>query len=280
VGLFRSTDSGAIWAASTDSTNSSLLASCHTYCFLDWAGKLYAGSDNGIFVTADSGVTWNLLQSNETLENIRSLISLGPYIFVATEDSLYRSTDSGQSWQNIWYSVTPLSQNFSFGMADGNLLICSNQFPNVYRSSDSGLSWNNFGQTVNFAGGSLGYFYTSKNFVYFDNVGLPLYRRPLSDFDNLGVVSSSVPAPSPQIQSYPNPFSQSTQITFTSQAAGYAEVSIVNMLGVEVARLFSGELGAGEHNFSWSNPTSLPDGTYECLVRMNGQVQTLPVVKK
>ncbi len=63
------------------------------------------------------------------------------------------------------------------------------------------------------------------------------------------------------------------------QTAGYAEVSIVNMLGVEVARLFSGELGAGEHSLSWSNPTSLPDGMYECLVRMNGQVETLPVVK-
>ncbi len=76
----------------------------------------------------------------------------------------------------------------------------------------------------------------------------------------------------------PNPFSQSTQITFTSPSAGYAEVSIVNMLGVEVARLFSGELGAGEHSFMWGNPTGLPDGVYECLVRMNGQVQTLPVV--
>ncbi len=58
----------------------------------------------------------------------------------------------------------------------------------------------------------------------------------------------------------------------------------MNMLGVEVARLFSGELEAptngapGEHKFVWSDPTGLPDGVYECLVRMNGQVETLPVV--
>ena len=54
---------------------------------------------------------------------------------------------------------------------------------------------------------------------------------------------------------------------------------IVNMLGVEVARLFSGELGAGEHSFLWGNPMELTDGVYECLVRMNGQVETVPVVK-
>jgi hypothetical protein len=85
-----------------------------------------------------------------------------------------------------------------------------------------------------------------------------------------------------QLQIYPNPFSQSTQITFTSPSAGYAEVSIVNMLGVEVARLFSGELGVGEHDFVWNCRGALQctptDGIYECLVRMNGQVQTLPVV--
>jgi hypothetical protein len=31
--------------------------------------------------------------------------------------------------------------------------------------------------------------------------------------------------------------------------------------------------------FLLGNPTGLPDGVYECLVRMNGQVETVPVVK-
>ena len=97
-------------------------------------------------------------------------------------------------------------------------------------------------------------------------------------------VSSGVSTPSPIQQSldiYPNPFSQSTQITFTSPLAGYAEVFIVNMLGVEVAQLFSGELGAGEHSFAWdADGTSAPRGAYECLVRMNGQVETLPVLRR
>ena len=64
-------------------------------------------------------------------------------------------------------------------------------------------------------------------------------------------------------------------------------LSIVNMLGVEVARLFTGELGAGEHSFTWDagrNSTygapCATQGIYECLVRVNGQVETLPVVKR
>ncbi len=80
------------------------------------------------------------------------------------------------------------------------------------------------------------------------------------------------------ILSYPNPFSHSTTISFSSQSSGYADISIVNLLGAEVAHLFSGELAAGEHSFVWSNPTGVPDGTYECLIRMNGHLQTLPMV--
>ncbi len=96
----------------------------------------------------------------------------------------------------------------------------------------------------------------------------------------LGVAESE--AAGSGLRVFPNPFTQSTQITFTSQSAGYAEVSIVNTLGVEVARLFSGELGAGEHSFVWNCRGALQcaptDGVYECLVRMNGRVETLPVV--
>ena len=61
-------------------------------------------------------------------------------------------------------------------------------------------------------------------------------------------------------------------------SAGYANISIVNLLGEQVARVFSGELDAGQHNFTFTNTTDLPDGMYECLVRMNGRVETLPMV--
>jgi hypothetical protein len=77
------------------------------------------------------------------------------------------------------------------------------------------------------------------------------------------------------IHSYPNPFWQSTEIAFTSASAGYADVWVVNILGAPVAHLFSGELDASEHQFMWSKPPSLPDGTYECIVRMNGGVERI-----
>jgi flagellar hook assembly protein FlgD len=80
-------------------------------------------------------------------------------------------------------------------------------------------------------------------------------------------------------RAYPNPLSESTTIDFMAETAGYASVSIVNALGTEVARLFSGELAAGEHSFTWNaEKNSIPNGMYECLVRMNGRVQQAGLV--
>jgi hypothetical protein len=81
-----------------------------------------------------------------------------------------------------------------------------------------------------------------------------------------------------KIQSYPNPFSESTEIIFTTETGVFATVSIFNLLGTELANLFSGELDAGEHCFTWNNVPDLPDGAYECLIRINGQATVLPLV--
>ncbi len=122
----------------------------------------------------------------------------------------------------------------------------------------------------------------NQSYVFTGTYDIGIWRRPLSDF-GISAVAQSPPV-SNAIRTYPNPFSQSTTISFTPDTSGYAEVSIVNLLGVEVARLFAGELGAGEeHTFTW-NATGVATGDgyatgmYECLVRMNGRVEKLPVM--
>jgi hypothetical protein len=76
---------------------------------------------------------------------------------------------------------------------------------------------------------------------------------------------------------FPNPLTQSTTISFTPKTSGYADVSIVNPLGVEIAHIFTGVVVAGNHSFTW-NPAGDPDGMYECVMRMNEHVETLPIV--
>jgi flagellar hook assembly protein FlgD len=79
------------------------------------------------------------------------------------------------------------------------------------------------------------------------------------------------------LTSYPNPFTQSTTISFTTPESSVATVAIVNILGATVAHIFSGELDAGTHTFTW-DANGLPAGVYECIVQMNGNVERTAMV--
>ena len=87
----------------------------------------------------------------------------------------------------------------------------------------------------------------------------------------------AAPQPAPLLTIVPDPISTSATISFQSASNSYADITIVNLLGTEVAKIFSGELCPGEHRFMWE-PTALPDGVYQCLLRLNGHIQTLPLV--
>jgi hypothetical protein len=105
--------------------------------------------------------------------------------------------------------------------------------------------------------------------------GAGVWKRPLSEFGSSGVGNTS------QVQStaasYPNPFSKSTTIHFSLSDRGYTQVVILNLLGSEVARLFAGELEAGEHSFTWY-AREMPAGMYVCNIRSGGGVEELPLL--
>ena len=93
------------------------------------------------------------------------------------------------------------------------------------------------------------------------------------------IVQHSSVISAPLLSCNPNPFSQSITIHFTTPETGAAQVAIVDVLGVEVRRLFSGELEAGEHSYTWDARGTSP-GMYWCEVRMNGHVERVGMVEE
>ena len=65
------------------------------------------------------------------------------------------------------------------------------------------------------------------------------------------------------LQNYPNPFNPSTKIDFALKSAGFATLTVYNLLGQEVARLVNGIMPAGRHSVEF-NPKAggIPSGMY------------------
>jgi Secretion system C-terminal sorting domain len=97
-------------------------------------------------------------------------------------------------------------------------------------------------------------------------------------FDNLIVTSaplfsSEIPGKYTLAQNYPNPFNPSTIIRFTVPSNGRAELRIFNVLGQEVATLFSDEAAAGVSHQVQFNASNLASGIYFSQLEFGGTIQ-------
>jgi parallel beta-helix repeat protein len=72
-------------------------------------------------------------------------------------------------------------------------------------------------------------------------------------------------------QNYPNPFNPSTVINFSVAKAGFAKLHVINILGQQIATLFSGNAEPGTIYPIQFNAPSLPSGVYLSVLESNGK---------
>jgi hypothetical protein len=76
---------------------------------------------------------------------------------------------------------------------------------------------------------------------------------------------------------YPNPFHPITTIAFNLPKACDVTLDIFNILGEEVATLYSGQMLPGHHSFEW-DASDLPGGVYVYRLEAGDYVQTRKMI--
>ncbi|MDP4200775.1 MAG: hypothetical protein Q8922_09700 [Bacteroidota bacterium] len=283
-GVYRSVDSGVTWVG----VNNGLGVHGMGPLLRRGSDLLLGVGYSGIYRSSNGGDSWQ--PSNAGIDTDKDDFF---YFIVAGEHNLFASTgysdgeyvnadyisrDDGHTWSHINVNL-PGFTDFGTGIFTiGNGRIFLNSNLGLLYSSDDGETWVTASGLPDY---SLPHTTVTSLAVLGKNLfagtdSWGVWYRPLSDFGIESAVAS-LPTTSVRVQCYPNPVSQSTAISFTPEGGGYADVSIVNLLGGEVARIFSGVLDASEHTFRW-NPAAMPNGMYECLIRMNGRVEKLRVM--
>ncbi len=79
-------------------------------------------------------------------------------------------------------------------------------------------------------------------------------------------------------QNYPNPFNSSTNISFTLDKPGHAQITIFDILGREVASLADETFAAGKHTITWNADNNLSSGIYFYRLKANDEILTRQMV--
>ncbi len=111
----------------------------------------------------------------------------------------------------------------------------------------------------------------TKNYSFLDakdnNSDIVFYRVKQVNIDGTVVYSSSVKVGQGKMQpfileqNYPNPFNPKTSINIDLVHDSEVQITIYNLEGKEINKLFKGHLGKGTHSFSF-DATDLPSGLY------------------
>jgi hypothetical protein len=83
------------------------------------------------------------------------------------------------------------------------------------------------------------------------------YGSPLAGVERLSTVSEGLQLSA----NYPNPFSATTNFSFTSASAAHTELYVTNVAGQRVASIYNGMMGAGVHDFIFDG-SQLANGVY------------------
>jgi ligand-binding sensor domain-containing protein len=135
-GILRSTDGGENW----EFYNNSLSDTVIQCLACDSAGNLFAGTlHQGLFVLPSGQSTW--IQTDLTGKAIYSLgINPEGKIFAGSADTVYRSIDSGQTWESLPTDIID-KPVICFLFFPGGRIFAGTYARGIITSRDSGLSW-------------------------------------------------------------------------------------------------------------------------------------------
>jgi photosystem II stability/assembly factor-like uncharacterized protein len=141
LGIYRSIDQGLHWDQINFGIND-----LNIHCIKEISGNLLIGTiSDWVYISKDTGKNWMRVQGGFPSRETYNLSARGNFIFAGSRQTLYRSSDEGNSWiskdifntQNEFYDDAysiAVTDSFLFAVGIVGIGI-------LYRSSDNGENW-------------------------------------------------------------------------------------------------------------------------------------------
>ena len=151
--VIRSSDNGASWENVSSGLTSRSMYSINIFSLASKGGKLFAGTDNGIFSSTDQGGSWTQLDVAPWKGEVHSIFVDGPNILAGfdagdsncsdTVGGVFRSLDDGKTWlaANSGLRSNCMDKRIYAFARIGSTLFAGAWGGGVFTSVDSGANW-------------------------------------------------------------------------------------------------------------------------------------------
>jgi photosystem II stability/assembly factor-like uncharacterized protein len=162
-GLFISRDKGNSWAP----LNLGLTDfEAHFFNVTAKGTNVFAGSQDGLFYSNDSGTTWKKASFNQSYSysiGVFAFAFTGEKIYAATIEGIFESTDNGKTWS----TKNALKNEGLYSLATNGNNIFAGTFSGLYLSTDFGNTWSNISSGLSLTDNCIWSIVTKDNSVYF-----------------------------------------------------------------------------------------------------------------
>lgn len=262
--IFRFTQGGKYWETVFVDKSGYAIRSL----LIDHDGYMLCATANSVFKSRDNGTIWYEIFNSAKGWIVTTVFLSEKYLFAGTyNDGLFRSTDGGATWER---TASIPSGDPIIGMArDKNGALIAAGMIDIYKSWDQGTTWISIGKGL-----PLG---TKKNICITTKGELFIGTEWNGIYVSRAIVAT-VPVSNPVshfslAQNYPNPFNPSTTISFSIPSKSQVSLKIYDVMGREVAVLFSETLAQGNYSRQW-NASGMASGMYFYRLQAGGFLET------
>lgn len=276
-GLFYSTDDGLTWQASNIAMNNYDVEALAVNGTIAVAGLSNGNSahPSGIYRSTNNGVTWTNVSS---ILDIICMASDGvDHFYAGTFEGNFVSADNGLGWNSVGPGIPSNAAGFTIKAIGDNVFIGNDN--GVYFSSNNGATFTTASDGLDpDPNNAVQGFASNDQYVFAGLFRDAVWKRPLSDF---GIVATAVqPVDKNELvlyQNSPNPFSNSTTITYSLPAERNISITVTDVTGKIVFQSEETKETAGTHSIIF-NGEKLAAGIYMAQLKAGDELKVMKMV--